>query len=753
MIKTIIRGLILLLCCQSALADAFPVDIKQGNRKIEQAYKRLEQKNITVNQLNNDIDDIERRNELAQQCISSTENQLQIIQDFFSEKYADTNMVDQVKDIKYLENKRFSYIKQLSECRIFVFRSEEVLSLLKQRLQELSVSKTFERTTPLWELQFIKPDVFSSFKTDQLYQDSGLEYLTSGNLIIYAIILMISLSMALFFKKIFKRLLFRQDIKAHPLYFSAISVIRKWIIPVILLTVSAIFFSSVFYDVATTPLIQQITLGLLTFSFCMLVAKFLFFPGSNIDNPLHLNHIVSKRVWHSISLLLVFLLSGFIIGSMFYSQNIPKQTIDIARTLFITGISLSIMWMTWWLMKIRAIKRISYALVATTRLAVILILLVVIVLEWVGYHELSLLTIQSTLLTIISFVFVWVSIGITEWFIDLFDESQSELAKKIHLTLGLKPHRKMPEMILFRLVAYFIIAYVFILYQLSIWDFIVLYRDAMIKGFFEGFKFAGITVTPSNIILAIMVFITIQIVGRALSTYVARQYHLSAEKDSQVALSSIVSYIAFSLALVIALVVAGIDFTGIAIIAGALSVGIGLGLQNIVNNFVSGLILLIEKPIKPGDRILIGETEGYVKKVRIRSTQITTLSKEDVIVPNSDLITHQVTNYMFRDRLWRVTCKVGVAYESDIEKVKSVLLDVASQHPDVLNEPPNEPRVLFREFADSTLNFELWSIVRNVNRKNRIQSELNFAIHTAFAENNITIAFPQRDIHIIKRDD
>ena len=176
--------------------------------------------------------------------------------------------------------------------------------------------------------------------------------------------------------------------------------------------------------------------------------------------------------------------------------------------------------------------------------------------------------------------------------------------------------------------------------------------------------------------------------------------------------------------------------------------GIGLGLQSIVNNFLSGLILLIEQPIKPGDRIKIDGIEGFVKKVSIRSTQIITPSKEDIIIPNSDLITHHVTNYMFSDKYWRVNCPIGVAYGSDTDKVCEALMEVAIAHPEVVNTPLNKPVVLFRSFGDSALLFELWCLIKDVNRKYVVTSELNLAIDQAFRKNNISIAFPQQDVHI-----
>ena len=221
------------------------------------------------------------------------------------------------------------------------------------------------------------------------------------------------------------------------------------------------------------------------------------------------------------------------------------------------------------------------------------------------------------------------------------------------------------------------------------------------------------------------------------------------ERGSREALVTVTGYSGVLVGILVALGVAGIEFTNIAIIAGALSVGIGFGLQNIVNNFVSGLILLIERPVKTGDWIVVGGTEGYVKRIRIRSTQIQTFDRADVIVPNSELISSQVTNWMLRDTTGRARIPVGAAYGSDTQKVKQVLIKVANEHPEVMTyDPALKPFVLFLGFGESSLDFELRIYIRNIDRRLRVISDINFAIDDAFREAGIEIPFPQRDLHI-----
>lgn len=267
----------------------------------------------------------------------------------------------------------------------------------------------------------------------------------------------------------------------------------------------------------------------------------------------------------------------------------------------------------------------------------------------------------------------------------------------------------------------------------------------------EGFKVGSLTVIPARIVVAVLVFIALLALSGWLRSRLDGKWLARSrmERGSREALVTISGYIGVAVAVLVALGVAGVKFTNLAIIAGALSVGIGFGLQNIVNNFVSGLILLFERPVKTGDWIMVGNTEGYVKRIRIRSTQIQTFDRADVIVPNSELISGQVTNWMLHDPRGRIRVPVGVAYGSDTQKVKEVLERIAAEHPSVITDGSTpEPKILFMNFGDSSLNFEVRAFIQNIDDRLQVASDLNFAIDAAFREEGIEIPFPQRDLHL-----
>jgi small-conductance mechanosensitive channel len=209
-------------------------------------------------------------------------------------------------------------------------------------------------------------------------------------------------------------------------------------------------------------------------------------------------------------------------------------------------------------------------------------------------------------------------------------------------------------------------------------------------------------------------------------------------------ISTITHYAVLFVGFLIVVTMSGIPLDKFTIIAGALSVGIGFGLQNVVNNFVSGLILLFERPISEGDKIQVGSISGVVKQIGIRASIVRTWQGAEVIVPNADLISKELTNWTLFDMRRRIEIPIGTAYGSDPERVMSLLNDVAVAHPDVLDDP--SPSVPFMGFGDSSLDFELrvWTLEDIV----RVQSELAVSISRSFAEAGIEIPFPQRDVHL-----
>jgi potassium-dependent mechanosensitive channel len=263
-----------------------------------------------------------------------------------------------------------------------------------------------------------------------------------------------------------------------------------------------------------------------------------------------------------------------------------------------------------------------------------------------------------------------------------------------------------------------------------------------------GISIGSFTLSLTDFLLAILVFVAILLGTRWSQRVLEEQVLPQTRLDLGVraSLKTAIGYVGLVLGITASIVVLGLDLTNLALIAGALSVGIGFGLQNVVGNFVSGLILIVERPVKVGDWVVIADVEGYVKRISVRATEIQTFQRASVIIPNSDVLSSAVINWTHKDTFGRVDIPIGVAYGSDTTQVREILLDCANRHPKVSAWP--EAHVLFLDFGGSSLDFQLRFHISNVDERLRIASDVRFAIDDAFREHGIEIPFQQTDIHL-----
>ncbi|MEM6640320.1 MAG: mechanosensitive ion channel domain-containing protein [Pseudomonadota bacterium] len=376
----------------------------------------------------------------------------------------------------------------------------------------------------------------------------------------------------------------------------------------------------------------------------------------------------------------------------------------------------------------------------------------IVITELLGYRNLANHLMRAALGTIAAGLLLWILLWAIRAVVDGILNGKADVSYRLRNWLGILPNESSAELSWLRLILSVTLWLIFAVTLISLWDSTGNALPKLTEIVTQGIKLSDqYTLVPRDVLRGLLVFGVVI----ALTAWIKGQLNkrwlrdIGMDRGSRDAIVTLGGYVGFVLAIILGLALAGVDFRGLAFVLATLGVGIGFGLQNIVSNFVSGLILLFERPIKSGDFVSVGEVEGIVKRIRIRSTEIESLDRRNIIVPNSELIATQVTNWVLHDPYGRLTLNVGVAYGSDTERVRDLLEQVAAEHAEVITRGPAPgPRALFMGFGDSALDFELRVWIRNIEKRFGVTSDLNFAIDRAFRKADIEIPFPQRDLHL-----
>jgi small-conductance mechanosensitive channel len=443
-------------------------------------------------------------------------------------------------------------------------------------------------------------------------------------------------------------------------------------------------------------------------------------------------------------------LVGFVVVFLFVSDVYAAFNADqriVIRASVVAVVVVNLIWLGMVMSRVSGVR-----VKAVIRGLAMLILAAALVAEFLGYANLSTYLIKALVGSLFLGVGLWFGHILIQEFFDGMEKGQHLWQKRLRVSLGLKGAESIPGMIWLRILAVLVLWVFFAAGILKLWgysDSSWLWAQGILSN---GFEVGAVDIVPLQLATGLMIF-ALFLTGmrwfnrEVLPSWVSRT---RLDRGGREAVVTLTGYVGIIVAALVGLTLAGFSLKNLAIVAGALSVGIGFGLQNIVNNFVSGIILLFERPIRTGDWIVAGEVQGFVRKISIRSTLIETFDRADVIVPNSALISNNVTNWMLRDPWGRVTVPVGVAYGSNVDKVTEVLMSAAQEHPLVMVDGKNvsPPQVLFTGFGDSALNFELRCFIREIDKRLVTLSDLNYAIERKLREAGIEIPFPQRDLHV-----
>jgi small-conductance mechanosensitive channel len=642
--------------------------------------------------------------------------------------------------------------KNLGSSRVLVIRSDELLLEIKNATKTLLASRLLARGPnffTLLEENWSEVEVWRTLGDKLIKHLGGLQLLLVWHWLILSILLILSIGTATLISRYLQhRIRSKQWDEDYSGRFTCafVSTFVHYLPHLAGSTSAAVFFHSLTRDLDPTPLIALIIVGLPLYFLMVALVRLLFSPPPPATLFLNIPESLASALARRLKFLVLLIYLGFLLFSTIFMHQLPVSLFLMTRDIYAAFLILNLIWAFALLMRLSG-ETLTRWLTGLVHLA----LFIALVAEWMGYRNLA----QSLAVGVVgSLLALGATLLLNRLFRELYnnlDYGRHSWNRRLRKAMGLKPGDSMPGLFWLRLITVVSLWLLFGYVMLQAWDVSETIILNIQTALTQGFTIWSLQIIPARFASAIITIAVILTVGgwfrkRMESTWLK---HTRLDRGAREATVKITGYIIITIAVIAGLSVAGFNFQSIAIIAGALSVGIGFGLQNIVNNFISGLILLFERPIKTGDWIVVGNTEGYVKRIRIRSTEIQTFDRADVIVPNSELIANQVTNWMLHDTRGRARVAVGVAYGTDTQKVKDILENVANEHPGVVTDGSSpKPRALFRGFGNSSLDFELRCHIKDIDERLSVISDLNFAIDAAFRENGIVIPFPQRDVHI-----
>ncbi|MGE4348289.1 MAG: mechanosensitive ion channel family protein [Candidatus Berkiella sp.] len=730
----------------------YAFDPHQANQSLDKLSITLSVEKLSAKELEKIQRDLIEQKKQAEICVEEKAKELTVINSQLPEVKPNED-ITLTADQQFLFTRKNEINDSLSACKLFSFRSNELLNAFSKEAKAIKKSFYFTRNNPLIEKLEMLPDSFSQWmhalESEDFYINIEITSYTYNDLILVAICLSIAYLISLYIKS--SLLIISGHIKQKNNFEKYLSVFLHSItrrITIILLLLTLLAYESVHdYLINYDLLFDHILLMALAFFVLQIGIDFIKSPAFSKNHFKTYKKSQLKIFTFSLNAMLLILLSKYFISEI--DLLLPQQEIisEFSSALYYTAVAVVFSWIVSCYLRLSAYFETSPTNKFICKSLNYLFLTSVLFTQWNGYIPLSKYILKGVIYSLSSIVITvslyLISVSLLE---NIFSQKYS-WQKRVFKFLHFDKNSLMLELITLKLTIFLILWGGLIVYLNDFWTISDLWSIKLREYIFSGIIIAETKVQPIRIVFSLLFFSFFTLIIKLIKHQLQPKEN-AINKAAQEAYLIIFGYLGVAFALLFSLLIAGVDLRGLAIIAGALSFGIGFGLQNIFNNFISGLVLLLERPIKKGDRIHVGDKEGFVTEIGVRSTHIQTLEHSHVIVPNSDLISKEVKNYMMNNKRFRIKIDIVVQYNTAPLLVKELLLKVAMNHPEVIKEGSDEPLVFCLGYYNSALNFSLWCSIDNVNNKFIVRSDIYFSIDEIFREHSIKYAFSQTELHL-----
>jgi small-conductance mechanosensitive channel len=713
-------------------------DFNKARTQIETIKLHLKQHTIKYTDLDQVADTVSTLADQAKACIKKNAKERSQLEALSSSNNAPlfSKSDDQTDD--YLEQEKIKANKNLSDCNLLLYEAEKLNKKIEHEKSTNRTAYTFLKTPALWETK----DISSLFTLPQydlkkLYHLTGLETFESKQMISDVLI-------KIFFYLVLVYLAYRicsHYLKTNALTKQFIKPLRLYLPFIFVFSMALMSFNTLLKNIYPPPLICDITAHLNSFFIFLLFAALnqIFFSYRKKPEK---KHLITKITYGAV-ILICSLLSNKIIQLI--SPTIIHATSNLSAytLIYLTFISILFLWtMHVGLQLAQKYKYLTPIQSQLTQGASILLFMSLVLVACLGYSDFSLFFTEH-LMKFCLIIFVFLELAYFIWtYARILSNKEDPLSIRFHRWAGIKPQKTLVEMSILKYLLIIMLTHYFFQVSVILWELPGYYLGSSLDFLENGLYLFNMQINLLAIFRGFTVFCFIIISGRLLGAFLTRKNTNFDQKNTRTTIITLTNYVAFIVGVLISLMVIGINLSGFALVASALSVGIGFGLKGIAADLISGLILLLSKPLRPGDYIEVKGVEGFISKIRLLSTEIKTLSQTNIILPNSSLLSQSVTNYTYKNKLTRSTTYIMIKDAADVKRTKKIMLDVAKRHTEVHQDKKNKPQVIVDLRPDRSamhIVLTLWCIIKNADDRYRINSDINAKVLAAVEKAEIPL--------------
>jgi potassium-dependent mechanosensitive channel len=707
-------------------------DVDASRAQLEEIKTGIKQRVLDASDLAAALSDIETLYNAAKVCVKNNKKELKKVTELLEKTKEDASLLKQDASYIFLQKEQVNKKYEITQCTLLMYKTYETKKIVQHELGTERDSTLFNKEAPIW-VKIHESKLFNiDLDLDVFYRFSGVEELQQKHSFFWVGVVFIMALVLMYLASWLWSVMMSKQKKA-----SLLHGLTRYIPYFVFLSLMFFFFRQTFSGVYPRPLLALVfrygLIFVVALALCSAVIAF-FLKYKKISS------VMARALQWRVVVFLGIGLLGLFSTLIFRGQDLGSAVGLLKESIILMLLSLIFLSSFWVVFSSSTVKeRLSKRVTWFIKTCLFLVTIITIVAVCLGYYEFAMFFFPNILMTIVLLVVIKrLSILLGKAYTAVADPDRP-LAYKLYQWTGIPPKNKLVELYVIRLLFNLALILWGIALLMIIWD-VPQYYLLKTKDFFTAdIKIFDVHVNIQHILRGLFAFCFIMLIGRALAGLTSMKSRSSDQKKYvRVTLVTMIHYASFVIGVFAALLIAGVNLSGFAIVAGALSVGMGFGLQSIASDFVSGLILIVNRPVKPGDHVVIDGEEGFIQKISILSTTLKTFEKSSMIIPNSNLVSKSVKNYTYRDKLSRITCTVILKNMIDIRRGQKALLEIASTHPEVLQDKLNQPKVLFS--LDPALTLKLWCFINDVNRKHIVLSELNQEIVKVFKKRDIEIS-------------